>query len=71
MRTAVGRLWSPRILPLLNATRLDEVFWLVKNEGLSEIRRAKDDPQVKRYMEQGDQMGYLWKQGFFTGADPV
>jgi len=56
---------------LLNAIRLEEVFWLVKKDGLSEIRRAQDDPQVKRYMEQGDKMGYLWKQGFFTGVDPV
>ena len=56
---------------LLNATRLEEVFWLVKNEGLTEIRRAQEDAQVRRYMEEGDQMGYLWKQGFFGGADPV
>jgi predicted ATPase len=56
---------------LLNAIRLEEVFWLVKKDGLSEIRRAQDDPQVKRYMEEGDKMGYLWKQGFFTGVDPA
>ena len=56
---------------LLNAIRLEEVFWLVKKNGLSEIRRAQDDPQVKRYMEEGDKMGYLWKQGFFTGVDPA
>jgi len=56
---------------LLNAVRLEEVLWLVKKDGLSEIRRAQDDPQVKRYMEQGDKMGYLWKQGFFTGVDPA
>lgn len=56
---------------LLNAVRLEEVLWLVKKDGLSEIRRAQDDQQVKRYMEQGDKMGYLWKQGFFTGVDPT
>jgi predicted ATPase len=56
---------------LLNAIRLEEVFWLVKKDGLTEIRRAQDDPQVKNYMEQGDKMGYLWKQGFFTGVDPA
>ena len=55
---------------LLNAIKLKEVFWLVKAGGLTEIRRAQDDPQVKKYMEDGDKMGYLWKQGFFTGADP-
>jgi len=56
---------------LLNAARLDEVFWLVKSGGASQILRAADDRQVKRYMEQGDKMGYLWKQGFFTGANPA
>lgn len=54
----------------LNAAELDEVFWLVKNDGYTEIRRAKDDTQIAAYMAEGDQMGYLWKQGFFEGADP-
>lgn len=54
----------------LNALELDEVFWLRKRDGYSEILRAKDDPQVSNYMANGDQMGYLWKQGFFTGVDP-
>ncbi|MFB3043007.1 MAG: ABC transporter substrate-binding protein [Nitrososphaerales archaeon] len=31
--------------------------------------RARDNEQVASYMEDGDQMGYLWKQGFFEGAD--
>jgi predicted ATPase len=56
---------------LLNAIRLEEVFWLVKKDGLTEIRRAQDDPQVKKYMDEGDKMGYLWKQGFFTGVNPA
>jgi hypothetical protein len=50
---------------------LEEVFWLVKKDGLTEIRRAQDDPQVKKYMDEGDKMGYLWKQGFFTGVNPA
>lgn len=54
----------------LNAVRLDEVCWLVKDAGGTSIRRAKDDPQLAAYMADGDQMGYLWKQGFFEGADP-
>jgi predicted ATPase len=56
---------------LLNAIELKEVYWLVKNDGISEILRARDNAQVKRYMEDGDKMGYLWKQGLFTGADPA
>lgn len=54
----------------LNAVGLDEVFWLVKKDGYTEIHRAKDDPQIAAYMAEGDKMGYLWKQGFFEGADP-
>jgi len=54
----------------LNAVRLEEVCWLVKRSGGTEIRRAQDDPQIAAYMAEGDHMGYLWKQGFFEGADP-
>ena len=53
----------------LNAARLDEVFWLVKKEGYTQVRRAKDDEQLAVYMAEGDQMGYLWEQGLFEGAD--
>jgi len=54
----------------LNAARLEEVFWLQKQAGYTHIKRASDDPQIRAYMSQGDQMGYLWKQGFFGGVDP-
>ena len=54
----------------LNAVELDEVCWLVKTQGNTVIRRAKDNSQIAAYMAEGDKMGYLWKQGFFEGADP-
>lgn len=54
----------------LNAVELNEVCWLVKTQGNTKIHRAKDDAQIAAYMAEGDQMGYLWKQGFFEGADP-
>lgn len=54
----------------LNAVELDEVFWLVKEKGFTQVLRAKDDPQLAAYMAEGDQMGYLWKQGLFKGASP-
>lgn len=54
----------------LNAAKLDEVFWLIKTKGYTQIRRARDDQQLAAYMAEGDQMGYLWEQGFFEGADP-
>lgn len=49
----------------LNATRLDEVFFLVKQQGYTQTRRAKDDDQLSAFIAEGDQMGYLWKRGFF------
>jgi predicted ATPase len=54
----------------LNATRLDEVFWLVKKSGYSQVGRAKDDEQLAAFIHEGDQMGYLWKHGFFQEVDP-
>ncbi len=55
----------------LNAVELDEVFWLTReDDGFTRLNRARDDERIRAYMEAGDKMGYLWKQGFFEGADP-
>lgn len=54
----------------LNSAELDEVFWLVKRNGYTTVRRARDDAQIAAYMREGDKMGYLWKEGFFEGAAP-
>ncbi len=54
----------------LNALQLEEVCWLVKQDGCTDIHRAKDNVQIAAYMAEGDQLGYLWKQGFFDGVDP-
>ena len=54
----------------LNALELHEVCWLVKQKGCTEIHRAKDNAQIAAYVAEGDQLGYLWKQGFFNGVDP-
>ncbi|MBF0235671.1 MAG: AAA family ATPase [Desulfamplus sp.] len=55
----------------LNATELNEVFWLNKENGCTHIMRAADDEQIAAYMSAGDKMGYLWKQGFFGEVDPA
>ncbi|MCR4317418.1 MAG: AAA family ATPase [Planctomycetes bacterium] len=54
----------------LNATRIEEVFFLVKKDGYTSIKRASDDPQLVSFMVEGDKMGYLWKTGFFGDIDP-
>jgi predicted ATPase len=55
----------------LNACQLEEVYWLAKKDGYSEVLRARDDEQIAAYMsDDGERLGYLWKEGFFAGADP-
>jgi len=54
----------------LNAAKPEEVFWLEKKAGYTQIKRASEDEQIAAYMRNGDKMGYLWKQGFFGEADP-
>lgn len=54
----------------LNAVELEEVFWLSKDRGYTVVGRARDDKQIAKYMRDGDQMGYLWKQKLFPGVDP-
>ncbi len=55
----------------LNGCKVDEVFWLEKKNGFSKIHRASDNAQVKKYMENGDKMGYLWREGWFNGVSPL
>jgi predicted ATPase len=55
----------------LNAVKLDEVFWLWKMDGYTQVRRASDVEQLRRLVDEGDTLGSLWKQGFFEGADPT
>ncbi len=54
----------------LNAVNLDEVYWLFKKDGYTNIRRAADDPQLRAFMEEGDVMGHLWTMGLFEEVDP-
>ncbi len=53
----------------LNAVKLDEVFWLVKEGGYTQAKRARDDAQIAALVAEGDQMGYLWKMGLLPGAN--
>jgi len=54
----------------LNAVRPEEGFLLSKDSGFTTIRRAADDRQIAAFVAEGDLMGYLWKEGLFTGVDP-
>jgi predicted ATPase len=52
----------------LNGTRLDEIYWLVKETGFTKIRRARDSELLRNLVDEGDLPGALWKQGLFEGA---
>lgn len=52
----------------LNGVTLDEVYWLVKKDGFTTIRRASDSELLRNLVGEGDLPGALWKQGLFEGA---
>jgi len=54
----------------LNGARLDEIYWLVKEQGFTTVRRASESELLRGLVEQGDLPGALWKQGLFEGAGP-
>ena len=54
----------------LNGAKLEEIYWLVKDNGFATVRRAADSDLLRRLLDAGDVPGALWKQGMFEGADP-
>ena len=54
----------------LDAARLDEIFWLEKANGFSQVRRAVDNPVLRELVEEGEPPGVLWMQRLFEGAHP-
>jgi predicted ATPase len=55
---------------LLNAAGTEEVYWLEKREGFTQVRHACDDEQIQALVEAGDTLGALWKQGLLGGVTP-
>ncbi len=54
----------------LNGAEIDEVFYLVKQNGYSSVRRACESELLRDLVDEGDLPGSLWKQGLFQGASP-
>ena len=52
----------------LNGADLEEIYWLVKEQGYTTIRRARDQELLRNLVQEGDLPGALWKQGLFEGA---
>jgi len=54
----------------VNAIDLDELFWLSKTEGYSQIIKASENPEIRKLVEAGDLLGSLWKQKYLPGSGP-
>jgi predicted ATPase len=52
----------------LNGAKLEEIYWLVKKDGFTTVRRASDNEVLRNLVDEGDLPGALWKQGLFEGA---
>lgn len=52
----------------LNAAALDEVCVLSRRDGSTRLRRASVDPQLRAYLDAGDSLGPLWRQGLLDEA---
>ena len=51
----------------LNGANLDEIFWLMKQDGFSTVKRASHS-QVLRDLAKGEMPGVLWRRNLFDGA---
>ncbi len=54
----------------LNGAQLEEIFWMKKRDGFTQVLRASDDESLRQLAAEGDLPGSLWKQGLLEGADP-
>ena len=54
----------------LNGATVKEIYWLVKQDGFTIVRRASDNEVLRNLVTEGDLPGSLWKQGLFEGAGP-
>ena len=50
---------------ILNGAELDEIRWLVKEDGFTKIRRASESELLRNLVHEGDLPGALWRQGVF------
>jgi predicted ATPase len=54
----------------LNGAKLEEIYWLVKQDGFTVVKRASESELLRNLVAQGDLPGSLWKQGLFEGVGP-
>lgn len=47
---------------VLNHVEIDEAFFLKKEQGITAIEPLAGNRQIKRFIEEGDKLGWLWNQ---------
>lgn len=52
----------------LNGARLEEIYWLVKSQGFTTVKRLSDSDLLRNLCAAGDLPGALWKQGLFENV---
>ena len=55
---------------VLNYIKLNEIFCLIKKQGVTIIERASENELLVNLIKEGDLPGALWKQGLFNGLNP-
>lgn len=54
----------------VNALQPDELFWLRKQNGATTIRKASEDATITALYDNGDRLGWLWREGYLKGSGP-
>ena len=49
----------------LNGVELEEIRWLVKEDGFTQVQRASESALFQSLVHEGDRPGALWRQGVF------
>jgi len=54
----------------VDALKIEELFLVKKEKGISHISSAKNDEQIKELYDDGCELGWLWQHHYFKGIDP-
>ena len=54
----------------VNSLYPEELFWLQKQDGATIIKKASDDNIVRVLYNNGDKLGWLWREGYLIGSGP-
>ncbi len=53
----------------VNGVNIDELYFLTKENGFTQIKAANDDLQAKELANEGNQLGWLWRNHYIKGAN--